>query len=621
MKKIARIMALVFALCLIVTMFGACGKSEETDNNSNAASEQSDSSAGLSANDVSFIDSDGEPVFRIIKPESFLQAENQASALVFSQYKSIYDVKPKNLTDDNPAEGAEIIIGNTNRPETAIARETLIASASGRDNEYIICTVNDDIVIYGCSEDALTEATTYFVNTYLVNATVTGGINYVYQDASKYQNVTIFGSENLSQITIVRPIYNVSYITQQEINKLITKVAEKTGFTWKIVNDQIASVTGNNLDGSSVLNATEDKDYEIIVGECVRDGVKNKFDRDDYEIRVEDKNIYLNGGSPKAIAMAVTEFTAMITSKSDVTSADTVSCGNYNSVIKKYDSASYYRLTWSDDFDGNDIDEAKWHIRWGETAYSAPAGQKSTYRGNKELKNNYVKDGYLYIVATETDTARYGGLLTTQGMMEYYKGYIEISTLHPRCEGVWTALYTMSAVGPADGNNVWAWSHQNNDDRIYYNETDVEECYGAGSWVYQNTFAWPTQLGQNMGLSGAIHVNNNYSCTDDRGFWMDFHTYGFELLDKTTITFTVDGNVSFVQKLNEGGEQEAYDQPVFLRIAMAAGTANHALSSNPEDWNKYGSYIIDYVHIYQHQGDKLYTKKLNDSNWNTFIVD
>jgi DNA repair protein RecN (Recombination protein N) len=84
----------------------------------------------------------------------------------------------------------------------------------------------------------------------------------------------------------------------------------------------------------------------------------------------------------------------------------------------------------------------------------------------------------------------------------------------------------------------------------------------------------------------------------------------------------VDGRTkSFVQKLNEGGEQEAYDQPVFLRIAMAAGTANHALSSNPEDWNKYGSYIIDYVHIYQHQGDKLYTKKLNDSNWNTFIVD
>jgi hypothetical protein len=79
--------------------------------------------------------------------------------------------------------------------------------------------------------------------------------------------------------------------------------------------------------------------------------------------------------------------------------------------------------------------------------------------------------------------------------------------------------------------------------------------------------------------------------------------------------------VSFVQELEEGGEQGAYDQPVFLRLAMAAGTANHALSTNPEDWEKYGTYIVDYIHIYQHQGDKLYTKNLKDSSWNTYIVD
>lgn len=613
MKKTVRIMALLLILVFTVTMFGACGKKDESDASSKAA--------GLSTADVNFIDSDGEPIYRIIKPEEFTDAENNAARLVFNQYKTIHNVVPKNLTDAESDDAAEIIVGNTNREETKVARESLLAAASGRDNEYIICTVSDDIVIYACSDSALGEAVAYFVNTYLINATVTGGINYVYQDASDYQNVTVFGGENLSKITIVRPIYNVSYITQQEINKMIAGVSKKTGFTWKIVNDQVASVTGSKLDGSSVLNATEDRDYEIIVGDCARDGVNKNLGKDEYEIRIEDKNIYLNGGSPKAVAMAVTEFAAIVTSKSEVTSADTVSSGDYNNAVKKHDSASYYRLTWSDDFEGDEIDENKWHIRWGETAYTAPAGEKSTYRGNKELKNNFVKEGNLYIVATETDSARYGGLLTTQGIMEYYKGYIEISTLHPRCEGVWTALYTMSAVGPDDLENVWAWTHKTDDNRIYYNETDIEECYGAGNWVYQNTFAWPTQLGRNMGISETIHVNNNFPSTDDRGFWMDFHTFGFELLDKTKITFTVDGNVSFVQELKEGGEQGAYDQPVFLRLAMAAGTANHALSTNPEDWEKYGTYIVDYIHIYQHQGDKLYTKNLKDSSWNTYIVD
>ena len=87
----------------------------------------------------------------------------------------------------------------------------------------------------------------------------------------------------------------------------------------------------------------------------------------------------------------------------------------------------------------------------------------------------------------------------------------------------------------------------------------------------------------------------------------------------TTAVDTVDGKVSLVQNLREGAEQSAYDQPVFLRLAMAFGTENHSISGSEEDLKNFNKYIVDYIHIYQHKGDKLYTK--NGSGWNVTVID
>ncbi len=635
MKRSVRLIALVFVLCMCVSLFSACGKDKEGTNSTSSTP----ASANLSTGDVTFVTSDGAAAYaHVIRPALEGAEYRDLVNAVIQTYTSVHGVAPKHKGDDTNGDGiAEIIIGETNRPETAQAKSVLAEKGKGRSHEYIICTINKSIVIYGMNFDATAAAVDDFINSYLVRSTIEGGINKVYMTdqytvtdengnttVHTYQNITLLGQTNLSKVKIVRPIYNVSYLTQSETNKLVDFISGYTGYEIEVTHDQVASNEGNSLDGSGTLTKTEETEYEIIIGNCKRDGVKTITDKNAFEIRVEDKRIYLNGGSPYATAMAVTEFAAIVQNKKTVVKADAVANGDYKASLKKYDGKEYYRCTWKDDFEDTAINTKIWDVRWGERCYAATGESKPVFRGNKKEGNNYVKDGCLYIDALETDNGYYGGLLTTQGIMEYYMGYIEISTLHPRGDGFWSALYTMSAVQNDDKNNV---GYKIDPERVYYNETDVEECYGAGDWIYGNTFAWPTAYGidiltdANGKKPSALHVNNRLTSKDDRGFWMDFHTYGFELLDCTKISYTCDGDVWCVQELREGAEQHAYDQSVFIRLAMAPGTNGFAVTEDEESWKNYNSYIVDYVHVYQHAGDLIYTKKLSDLNWNKTVVE
>ncbi len=607
MKRFTRFFALLLVLLLTVCLFGACGKKD-------AESTDSTASVGLSTADVKFVDEDGESTYRIVRPEDNETVNASVSATVLQSIKKAYGVTPKNVSDDESGEGQrEIIIGKCDRPEVDTALETLLSNGTGRNDEFIICTISDDIVILGATDAGTLKAVEYFNSNYVTGEVITGGINYLYSDPSKYDTLSLFGKDNLYGIKLVRPIYNVSYITQLEIDALDAAILEKTGYDLELVHDQTAST-----DKTYQLKENEPAEYEIIIGNCVRKGVTvyNDSQKADYEIRIEDKRIYLNGGSPYATAMAVTEFTKLIKNNSAITADMTVANGDYYSVIDGYDSASYYYPTWKDDFDGDEINYKLWDVRWDEvSSYPSAENAKTQYRGSSELKNNYVKDGKMYQCAIETSTAYYGGMFVTIGMMEYLYGHLELSTLHPKGLGFWTALWTQSS---AEGNNEIPAN-----ERYYHIEVDVEECYGnGGDWAYGNTFAWPTALGRTvLGLpneGGTVHVNNRVSSEDDRGFWMDFHTFGYEWLDNTHVRFTCDGYVYVDQELKDPAEQHAFLQPTFLRLSMACGAGSHGQpTTDPDEWQNTNKFIVDWVHIYQKAGQKVF--RFENSKWKEYV--
>lgn len=593
MKKL---FCLLLPLALLFSMFCGCGEKKPDDTASGGDPDKLAEQI-VSKADINFVNADGDSTYRLIRAEG---AVSTASVQIFKAIKEAFDVSAMQSEDTLEADGTpEILIGNTNRESTKKALELFNAEANGRSVDYMICSVGNDIVIVGNSEEAIVNAGSYFVENYINGSVITGGIHYLYSPTEGFKELSIAGTTKMSAINFVRPIYNVSYLTQHETDLLMEYITENTGYEVKLVHDQVASATGKNQDGSGTLTPTEASEYEVIIGNCVRDGVKTFTDRNAYEIRIEGKKIYLNGGSPYATAMAVSEFYKLVENNTTITDSMSVLNGDYNAVIGNYDTATYYRKTWGDDFDGTAINEAVWDCNWDANGgYDAPSNGKMRVRGSSTLKNNYVKDGYLYIDGVETDTAYYGGMLRTNKSMEYLYGLIEISNLHPMSPEptFWTSLWMTSNCGT-----------------IYNSETDVDECYGYGTWVYGNTFAWPTALGKQVmqvpeGSTGAVHVNNRHYSEDDRGFWMDFHTYGFEWLDNTHVRFSCDGYVYADQQLREGAEQLAYSLPMSLRLSMACGTGNHGdPTSDPYYWENTNQFINDYVHIYQVDGQELFT--------------
>ena len=208
----------------------------------------------------------------------------------------------------------------------------------------------------------------------------------------------------------------------------------------------------------------------------------------------------------------------------------------------------------------------------------------------------------MYQVAVETDDAYYGGWFDTCNKMNFLYGFAEVSTIHPKGMGFWSSFWTVSESGkyPEYSNTAF-----------YNSETDIDECYGPGTWAYGNTFAWPTSLGVSEleleDASKAVHVNNKVTCKDDRGFYMDFHTFGFEWNGNKNVKFTCDGEVYGDQDLREGAEQLAYELPQVVYLSLACGSGKHGQpTTDPIEWEYYNKYIVDWVRLYQVKGQKLY---------------
>ena len=110
-----------------------------------------------------------------------------------------------------------------------------------------------------------------------------------------------------------------------------------------------------------------------------------------------------------------------------------------------------YRLTFSDDFDGDSLDPEKWgaHEFFGmrKGGYWS-AGQASVKDGNLIIRTEYKKDG-------EFGPAWYTCGLSTQHKFEQTYGYFECRCILPKGQGLWSAFWMLNDnVGKVSKNAI-----------------------------------------------------------------------------------------------------------------------------------------------------------------------
>lgn len=591
----------LLSLTFILGAFAGCGKSEKTENNSqvslnnnssaaasssNASSETSSdtstvlpgfdiSSVNFSTDDVSFLDTDKSSVYTVVSNGESPYSE-VADTLAKSMKKTLgVNVKSVKDTDKDGTDAYEILVGSSNRSETQAARCYLLEAGTARMNDFLIATIGKKIVITANSDQALSSAVDFFLNNIVSKDIVKGGINYISKTDSDAVNYTVNGAA-LGKFNVVRPHYNSSYLTQVEMEKLCDTALIGGKYNIGIVEDMYV----------------DEGIYEIIVGNNNREGVEEITDHDEYRITVKGYKVYLNGGSPHATAVAVTEFCKLLFSK-NVTDADSV-VGSYSATVATYDDTQYYIHKWGDDFDGIELDTTKWDNIVSEKHYSSLGDGSESWRVEEAT---FVSDGYLYQLQyyDKSQDKYFGGTIRSNSHMKFLGGYLEHSVITPD--------------NPVSWNTLWMQSAESNG--VVGPEIDLNENFGNASVTHFNVHTWPAdgnEYGWKHRSFDSLKPNEKKyrlpeADTTEHNLNTEFHTFGF-LWTQDYIAFIGDGEIYVDMDLNAEGFEDfkmAYTT-VACKVIIAAspGTTGKASSLTSEHWERSKSdYVTDYVHIYQ----------------------
>ena len=578
-------LALIFVFALCFGLFVGCGNTETASDNGSENS--SSSEIGLSTVDVAYLDKNGEAIYSIVSAEG---SSKTLTAYLYKKMRETLGTNIKNITDEQDGTDAfEILVGETNRPETKQAREYLMGLSDGRVNDYIICTIGKKIVIYGVNFEALNSACKYFSENFIKAEGISGGIKHVYLTPTEGLVDAAINQVKLGRFVFVKQRFNEAYVVSKQIEDTKALLLEKTGYLLDIVEDHSAAT-----------------DYEIIIGNANRDGVAKITDKDEYSIKVSGKKVYLNGGSPAAKAMAVSEFAKMLTAGA-VTDADSVT-GSYTEAVEGYDKSKYYTLAWSDDFDeavGNHetgIDLSKW--RFGTDGAQGHNNRKSVRSQSKE--HLYVSDGMLNFYAAYDDQKYYGFKLVTSERMSFRYGVLEMSAILPHGDAFWVSLWANSP------NVVDEYNHS-----VFFTEVNVIEMFGnSGSgaanlhgWIKNGTRSVYNELWAPLGVEEHWSLDAEYwaqkKCVCPEGKFNDgLHTFTY-IWDEDSSSFACDGNVYFTISHSEAPQyKDCFTQPISVILSQATCFASGSGRNMPDDdprWTESNNFQIDYVHVYQYK--------------------
>jgi beta-glucanase (GH16 family) len=267
-----------------------------------------------------------------------------------------------------------------------------------------------------------------------------------------------------------------------------------------------------------------------------------------------------------------------------------------------------WKLVWSDEFDGAEIDKTKWGFDTGN-GFNADAKTWVAGWGNDELqyytnepKNAFVRDGMLHIRAVKESfqgcgytSARIKSRKKDGGSLFSKKyGRFEFRAKLPTGQGIWPALWMLPQDEKYGG---WASS----------GEIDVMEARGQEPGKVLGTLHYGSRWPANT------HTGKDY-VLPRKGTIADFHVYAIEW-EPGEIRWYFDDHLYQTQSFwwssskvdggngrNPTGENDLnpwpapFDQPFYLVMNVAVGGK---FLGNPDNSTKFPvEMLVDHVRVY-----------------------
>lgn len=235
-----------------------------------------------------------------------------------------------------------------------------------------------------------------------------------------------------------------------------------------------------------------------------------------------------------------------------------------------------WTLTWSDEFEGNELNPSKWTYDLGQGQNGWGNGEFQTYTNRPE--NVKVDTGHLIITALNTP---FGGAnfssarVKTQGLFAQKYGRFEARIKTPYGPGIWPAFWML-------GENITQVSWPQ------CGEIDILELRGQEPSAILGTLHGP-------GYSGGNPISKSYKLINAR-FDNDFYVYAVEWSEDKIDFFVNDYLYGRITKDEVPGEW-VYNQPFFMILNVAVGGGFVGFPTDKTPFPQ--SLIVDYVRVYQ----------------------
>ena len=260
-----------------------------------------------------------------------------------------------------------------------------------------------------------------------------------------------------------------------------------------------------------------------------------------------------------------------------------ISC---NHEIKEKNLPVYEKLVWGDEFDyEGKVDSTLWHLQTIPIDNGSWANNELQHY-TENIKNSYVKDGLLNIVAVKEEIEMYNSFKNfssarLNSKFDFRYGRIDVKAKLPVTEGTWPAIWTLGSnidevgnyLGDNKGEIPWP----------FCGEIDIMEQNGWNKSNLYNVLHFQNSL---TNKKDEIKKISNVSNSND------FNLYSLVWTEEN-IYWLLNNKITFEQK---NTDFMPFDNNHYLLLNLAIGGI---LGGEVSESFLEEKMLIDYVRIYQ----------------------